>query len=179
MAEITEQQMAFIDLWMVNHNGEQSAVDAGYSKKSAKVIASRLLRKPHIAKEIARRQGKLRERSGIDAQFVLNGFAEVFERCMQHEAVTDKDGKPVGEYNFNASGANTALTKMGDHIGFFTKEDRNHNAADVSRLSADMIEGGLRSLLNHIGETAPIDITPDDGGAPTKTPAPKTLGHRQ
>lgn len=56
MPKLTEREQRFIDEWLVNPNGTQAAIKAGYSTGTAAVIASENLRKPHIVREIAERQ---------------------------------------------------------------------------------------------------------------------------
>ena len=45
---LNPRQKAFADLWIKSYNGTQSAIQAGYSKRSAGSIASELLKKPEI-----------------------------------------------------------------------------------------------------------------------------------
>ena len=52
-------QEKFCSYYIKLNNGEQAAIKAGYSKKTAAVIASENLRKPNIAKRI----NNLRERA--------------------------------------------------------------------------------------------------------------------
>ena len=56
MGKLTEREMRFIDEWLINPNGTQAAIKAGYSPDTAVSIASENLRKPHIVRVIADRQ---------------------------------------------------------------------------------------------------------------------------
>jgi phage terminase small subunit len=62
MPNLTAKQAQFIDEYMVSLNGTQAAIRAGYSRKTARAIASENLRKPEIAAEIARRRRHLNEK---------------------------------------------------------------------------------------------------------------------
>ena len=56
MNELTAKQKAFIEELPKNQwNGTQAAIAAGYSEKSAGVMAHRLLKNPAIVKELDRR----------------------------------------------------------------------------------------------------------------------------
>lgn len=56
MGELTEKELRFIDEWLVDPNGTQAAIRAGYSPDSARQIAAENLTKPHIVRVIAERQ---------------------------------------------------------------------------------------------------------------------------
>ena len=56
MGKLTEREMRFIDEWLINPNGTQAAIKAGYSADTAYAIAYENLRKPHIVRVIADRQ---------------------------------------------------------------------------------------------------------------------------
>jgi phage terminase small subunit len=170
MAKLTDQQKQFVDLYSVGRNATKAALGAGYSEASAHVMGPRLLAKPHIAKEINKRTAAASESSGIDQAYVINRLARVVEKCMQDEPVKDKDGQAIGVYTFNASGANSALKMLGDHVGAFDKAKTDHKALDIGRLNQSVIAGALRALAGQAGDNA-LDITPEP-------PAPKTLGHR-
>jgi phage terminase small subunit len=53
--ELTLKQRKFIDEYLIDFNGTQAAIRAGYSKNSAAEIASENLIKPNIKAEVARR----------------------------------------------------------------------------------------------------------------------------
>ena len=52
---LTNKQKQFIEQYLVDFNGTQAAIRAGYSAKTAKVISSENLTKPDVAKEIRSR----------------------------------------------------------------------------------------------------------------------------
>jgi len=54
--DITPRQWRFVQEYLVDSNGTQSAIRAGYAPGSAHVQASRLLRNDKVAAEIARLQ---------------------------------------------------------------------------------------------------------------------------
>jgi phage terminase small subunit len=62
MPNLTAKQAPFIDEYMVSLNGTQAAIRAGYSRKTARAIASESLRKPETAAETARRRRQLNEK---------------------------------------------------------------------------------------------------------------------
>lgn len=72
-ARLTNKQRVFIDEYMRDFNGTQAAIRAGYSPKTASVIASENLVKPNLQAEIERR---IAERS--------MGSSEVLTRLAEH-----------------------------------------------------------------------------------------------
>lgn len=55
--EVRSQQQAFAEADVLGHgNAEQAAIEAGYSRVSARQTASRLLHTPHVKEAIQRAQ---------------------------------------------------------------------------------------------------------------------------
>jgi phage terminase small subunit len=66
-ADLTPKERAFVTSYLVDGNGTQAAIRAGYAKQSAHVTASQLLRKPKIAAAIAQAQTKVEAATIADA----------------------------------------------------------------------------------------------------------------
>ena len=116
MTKLNAKQIRFCEEYLIDLNATQAAIRADYSEKTAKQIGSENLSKPDIAEYIAELKSKRSAETKIDAAWVLNAAKKIHDRCMQEEAVTDRDGNPTGEYKFEHSGANTALGIIGKHI---------------------------------------------------------------
>ena len=74
---LTAKQAAFVREYLVDLNATQAAIRAGYSKKTANVIASELLAKPNIKSAIQEEMKKRAERTEITADKVLKEFAKL------------------------------------------------------------------------------------------------------
>jgi phage terminase small subunit len=74
--DLTAKQLVFIAEYMVDLNGKQAAIRAGYSEKTAEVQASRLLSNAKVAAEVERRSEKRQKKLGLSADFVLDGIRE-------------------------------------------------------------------------------------------------------
>lgn len=59
---------------------------------------------------------------GVNAAYVLGTTKEVVERCMQAEPVLDDEGKPTGEWQFNAPSALKGLDMLGRHRRLWGEE---------------------------------------------------------
>ena len=70
-------QDRFVDEWLIDFNGTQAAIRAGYSERSARSIAGRLLTKDNIQAEISRRQKDLQRRTEVSQERVVKELARV------------------------------------------------------------------------------------------------------
>lgn len=68
---LTRRQRAFVEEYLVDLNGAQAAIRAGYSARTARQIAEENLSKPDIAAEIETAIRARSERTGITADQVL------------------------------------------------------------------------------------------------------------
>lgn len=116
---MTPKQEAFVREYLVDLNATQAAIRAGYSEKTAGAIGDENLKKPEIAQALKIAMEKRAERTEITADYVLNGIKELVERCIQAEPVRDAEGKPTGEYKFEAAPALRGYELLGRHLGLF------------------------------------------------------------
>jgi len=70
-------EQAFVEQYLLAANGAKAAEAAGYARKSAKVRARRLLRRPRVVAAIKRAQDARAERVRIDADRVLAELEEL------------------------------------------------------------------------------------------------------
>ena len=75
-SELNAKQRLFIREYMVDRNGTQAAIRAGYSAKSAGVKASELLRNTNIRKHVSRLQRQIASDLDITAQMVYQGLLD-------------------------------------------------------------------------------------------------------
>lgn len=90
---LTQKQIRFVEEYLVSGVGSRAAIAAGYSEKTARSIASELLRKPAVAAELERRRK--------DVRHVTNGL---YRKVVEHAAAMalaswgdlyDSDGRPL------------------------------------------------------------------------------------
>ena len=116
---LTAKQARFVDEYLVDLNGTQAAIRAGYSPKTAHVIATENLRKPKIALRIAERQAERAEKTQLTTEWIVERLIENANRAMQAVPAFDKDGSPTGVYTYEGTVANKALELLGKHRGIF------------------------------------------------------------
>lgn len=75
--KLTPKQMRFVDEWLIDFNGKQAAIRAGYSAKTAEVTAAKLLRNAKVKAEIARRQKDLQKRTEVSQERVVKELARI------------------------------------------------------------------------------------------------------
>lgn len=73
--KLPPMQARFVDEYLIDLNGTQAAIRAGYSPKGADVAAVRLLGKASVAKAIAERQSKRAQKLDISADRIERELA--------------------------------------------------------------------------------------------------------
>jgi len=103
MSELNVKVLTFCEEFIVDLNGKQAAIRAGYSAKTAHVQASRLLTNAKVQEKIAELQLLRSKRTEITADMVLNelayvGFAKITDFLKVSEASVDAPKEdPIGE----------------------------------------------------------------------------------
>ena len=159
--KLSPKERAFVREYLVDQNGTKAAIRAGYAPLSAKVAASRLLTKDNVWAAVEAGLKKLEERALVSKSYVINGFKEIAERCMQHNPVMEFDHeikemvekktyvddpdnpgkvKMVGVYEFDSNGANRAFENLGKSIGIFIEK---HEHSGTVRLE-DLVGGSMQ-----------------------------------
>lgn len=139
---LSDKQEKLCREYLIDFNGTQAAIRAGYSKKTANEIAAENLAKPSIQAFIKQLQTKQSEELEITAKYVTDNIRNIGERCMQAQPVLDKQGNPTGEYKFDSQGALKAQELLGKRIGYFevdNKQKKPELAVNLSEYSFDQL----------------------------------------
>ena len=128
---LNEKQKQFCEEYIIDLNGTQSAIRAGYSEKTANRIASELLSKLDIQEYICELKNKRSERVKYSQDELMRDILEVKNRCMQANPVLDKEGNETGIWKFDSNGANKALDMLAKHVGFY-ETDNKQKAFNIS-----------------------------------------------
>ena len=97
--KMTEKQKRFCDEYLVDLNGTQAAIRAGYSEKTAKVIAAENLTKPNIRKYIDERMAEKEKELIADQDEVLKYLTSVLRGKSQSEIVVVEN---IGDFTSEA-----------------------------------------------------------------------------
>ena len=93
-SRLTKRQERFCHEYIVDMNGQEAAIRAGYKAANAKVIASTLLAKPEIRFNIAKLQRLALQRIDLTADRVLYELASVAFSNMANYMQIGPDGLP-------------------------------------------------------------------------------------
>ena len=128
---LNEKQKQFCEEYIIDLNGTQAAIRAGYSEKTANRIASELLSKLDIQEYICKLKNKRSERVKYSQDELMRDILEVKNRCLQANPVLDKEGNETGIWKFDSNGANKALDMLAKHVGFY-ETDNKQKAFNIS-----------------------------------------------
>lgn len=123
MAELeNKKHEKFCQEYLVDLNGTQAAIRAGYGERSAASQGSTLLRNPNILARVGELRKEQRERLGLNADFVVLELLDTYRKCKEPTPVrtlNPKTGKyeECGVYSFDSRGALKALEQLDKHIG--------------------------------------------------------------
>jgi len=87
---LTPKQQVFVDEYLIDFNATQSAIRAGYSKKTAYSQGPRLLKNVDVCLEIKKAMEKRSEKTRIDSEGVLRRLSEEVEADLAD--LYNKDG---------------------------------------------------------------------------------------
>jgi phage terminase small subunit len=86
---LNSKQSAFVREYLLDSNGTQAAIRAGYSPNTATEIASELLTLPRVAAAVARGQAARLAAVNISVESVLNEFNILASSCVEHYVLDD------------------------------------------------------------------------------------------
>lgn len=132
--DLTEKQKAFVAEYLKDLCGGHAAIRAGYSPRTARQTAHDLLTDPeyaHVKDAVDEAMAQRSMRTQVDADYVVRNLTEVVDRCMQRAPVMVRDGRRMVQatddegrdvWQFDAKGANGALTLLGKHLGMYVEK---------------------------------------------------------
>ena len=111
MPQLTAKQKAFCQEYLLDFNGTQAAIRAGYAESGASVEGARLLSNAKVQAELARLMEARSERLQIRADAVVSEIATI---AFQE----------VPAYNVKAGDKLKSLELLGKHLGLFRDLDQ-------------------------------------------------------
>lgn len=90
--KLTPRQARFVEEYLVDLNATQSAIRAGYSARTAKAIASRLLTYVNVAAAVTAGREKATARTGLNRERILREVEIMAHSCVT-DYVIDDNGK--------------------------------------------------------------------------------------
>lgn len=114
---LTKKQQAFVDEYLIDLNGTQAAIRAGYSENTAAVIATENLIKPNIKEAIEKALEERKARVQLTQDKVLADIA-----LIKQAAMADKFDANGNKEMINFTAALKACELEGRHLAMFTEK---------------------------------------------------------
>ena len=89
--KLTEKQKRFVEEYLIDLNGTQAAIRAGYSAKTANEQASRMLANVSIQQAISEKMAERSKRTGVNQDRVVQELAKI--AFLKMTDVVDHNGK--------------------------------------------------------------------------------------
>ncbi len=89
--QLSEQRQRFVDEYLIDLNGTQAAIRAGYSAKTAQEQASRLLSNVMVQQAISERMAERSRRTGVNQDRVVLELAKI--AFVKMTDVVDSNGR--------------------------------------------------------------------------------------
>lgn len=120
--KLTPREERFCEAYVRLGKKEAAAIAAGYTEKSARNAATRLMKKEEVTARVRAIQKRAREELNIDDNWAVLKAIDVYNRCMQAEPVMkwDYDSHEMvetGDYIFDSKGAMKALEFLRTMLG--------------------------------------------------------------
>ena len=142
MQKLTPKQEAFVREYLVDLNATRAAIRAGYSPKTAREQASRLLSNVNVMDAISAGKAARAEKLEVTAEQVLQWHIDQYRINAQtygktefdgesRAQVYDENGKAV-QQQVDAPAANKALELIGKHLGFYEKDNKKDLSGELN-----------------------------------------------
>lgn len=121
---LTPRQQAFVEEYLVDLNGAQAAIRAGYSAKAAKEQAARLLTDANVSAAILERKRDRSERTKVNSDWLLDRLATESVADLADLYREDGSVKPVHEWPLiwrQGLVAGVEVERIGEGAGTVTK----------------------------------------------------------
>ena len=156
--QLTPRQATFVRHYLIDRNGKQAAIRAGYSVRTAEVQASILLRYPKVAAAVAELGKEQADKLEITSEAVLLQVSRM--AFVDVRRLVDATGKPiplhllpadataatqdvvikndggVQTYKVRLCDRNSAVDKLMRHLGLYEKDNKQPADAIAEMLAA-------------------------------------------
>jgi len=176
MANLTPKQQRFVEEYLIDLNATQAAIRAGYSEKTAKVIAAQNLSKLNVQEAIEEAQSKRAEQTQIDAAYVLKRLVEIDQMDVLDIMDNQMKIRPVNEWPkvWRQYVVNLENLELSDGEGCFKKIKWPDKVKNLELLGRHVSVGAFKDKIEHSGDpNNPINMSlkvvfEDDGETSTK-----------
>jgi len=132
MAKMTEKQRRFADYYIETGNATESAIRAGYSKKTAKEMGHENLTKPHLREYIDKRLEEMAEKRIMNAEEAMQLLTAIARNEEKEEVVLfGEGGSIIEEKGISAKDRLKAIELIGKRFAMWTEKQQVENITPV------------------------------------------------
>lgn len=162
MSEFTPKQQKFIQEYLVDLNGTQAAIRAGYSEKTAGSIANTLLMKVEIQEAVAARREALSKKTEVTIERVIREYARV--AFVDIRKLYDENGYLLSVNDIDDDSAGAIASIESEQLYEFEDGEKKPIGLTKKIRFTDKVRA-LDSLAKHLGMFIDkTEITGKDGG---------------
>lgn len=143
---LTPKQSCFVDEYLVDLNGTQAAIRAGYAPGSAFVAASRLLSNDKVAAAIAERRKEREKRTQITQDRVLQELYRLAFVDIRRYFNEDGTAKPLHELDDDAAAA-----LAGFEVAEINAAPGSPPVGVTKKFKLTEKKGSIELLMRHMG----------------------------
>jgi phage terminase small subunit len=125
MRELTPKQDMFVKEYLIDLNATKAAIRAGYSEKTAHVIANQLLNKTLVSDAIKKARQEQSKRTLITADDVIQSIIDIRQMAINSDKLSD---------------ALKANELLGKHLVLFTDKLQSEVQVKIKELPAKIDE---------------------------------------
>lgn len=166
VSELKAKQQTFCEEYLVDLNGAQAAIRAGYSEKTARTIASELLTKPNIQDCIQQLMDKRSKSTEITAERVLQeiaklGFANMqdYTRTSDGALVTDMSAVTRDQMAAVQEFTSETRTERGDEGSTGDNVEKFRFKLADKRASLDLLGRHLKLFTDKVEHSGKVDLS--------------------
>lgn len=144
-----EKHKRFCEEYLIDLNGAQAAIRAGYSEDRARITASELLDREDVQDYLKKRQKELQETTGITQKRVLEEYAKL--AFLDIRKFYDMNGRLLDPHSIpDDVAAGLAGIEVFEEFGFNKEGDKEH-IGDTKKIKTYDKVKALDSLARHLG----------------------------
>lgn len=149
--KLTAKQQRFVEEYLVDLNGTQAAIRAGYSSRGADVAAVRLLGNARVSTAIQARRVKLSQKLEITQERVLQELARIAFADMRDLFVWDAEKAAFVPSKDLTEDQAAAISGVEAETVRTTREDGTVETTVKLKLKTYDKKGALDSIAKHLG----------------------------
>ena len=184
---MNQRELAFCNAYVVTHNAEQSALEAGYSPTNARKNAWQILNRPSVQEQLNYLAGAARELVSLELKDVIEQLSAIaFARPTDYMEVDDQgrwrfksphklsdreliavkavhvaqtgDSLRPCEYRYRFHDKLKALLMLGKHLGLYSgTAAADHTPNPFENVPQDRLDALTREMENVINEAKRVD----------------------